>query len=92
MQPLTQRFVIFGKVQGVGFRFFTRKKANALGLTGYVRNLIDGSVEVVACGNKAELLALEKFFTQGIPSARVTQVITTPYHGTAHFTDFTVRY
>jgi len=47
--------VITGRVQGVGFRFFVRRKANQLGLTGWVRNRTDGAVELVAEGNGQDL-------------------------------------
>jgi acylphosphatase len=50
------RFVVSGRVQGVGFRYFTLREARALGLSGFVRNQPDGTVEVVAEG-AAELLA-----------------------------------
>ncbi len=45
-----RRFVVSGRVQGVGYRYFVQKAARELGLTGYARNLDDGTVEVVACG------------------------------------------
>lgn len=45
---ITKQFFIFGRVQGVGFRFFTLQQAGKLGLKGIVRNRIDGSVEVIA--------------------------------------------
>lgn len=47
-----------GMVQGVGFRFFVERVANHLGVTGYVRNTPDGSVEVVACGSDEPLKEL----------------------------------
>ncbi|STJ81425.1 acylphosphatase [Escherichia coli] len=43
---------VYGRVQGVGFRYTTQYEAKRLGLTGYAKNLDDGSVEVVACGKK----------------------------------------
>jgi acylphosphatase len=49
---------ITGVVQGVGYRYFVRKAATALGIGGYVRNNFDGSVEVVAEGERSTLLAL----------------------------------
>ena len=52
------RATVRGRVQGVGFRFFVEREANALGLTGFVRNRPDGSVEVVAEGDRAALDAL----------------------------------
>ena len=50
-----RRYVIHGRVQGVGFRWFVQKHAERLGLRGYTRNLDDGSVEVYAIGTEAEL-------------------------------------
>ncbi|MDU3076405.1 MAG: acylphosphatase, partial [Mixta calida] len=46
---------VYGRVQGVGFRYSTQAQAQQLGLTGYARNLDDGSVEVLACGDNAQL-------------------------------------
>ena len=43
---------VYGRVQGVGFRYTTQYEAKKLGLTGYAKNLDDGSVEVVACGEE----------------------------------------
>lgn len=43
---------VYGRVQGVGFRYTTQYEAKRLGLTGYAKNLDDGSVEVVACGEE----------------------------------------
>jgi len=47
--------VITGRVQGVGFRFFIRRNANQLGVTGWVRNRTDGAVEIIAEGNDQDL-------------------------------------
>ncbi len=49
---------VFGFVQGVGFRYFVRKNALKLGLSGYAKNLADGSVEVVAEGEEKNILEL----------------------------------
>jgi len=66
------RYRIYGRVQGVGFRYSTWREARALGLTGYARNLDDGSVEVVACGTPEELEKLLSWLQAGGPrSARV---------------------
>ncbi|MFM7838670.1 MAG: acylphosphatase, partial [Chitinophagaceae bacterium] len=54
----TKSFLIQGKVQGVSFRFHCREKARELGVTGYVRNLPDGSVEVLASGAPASVQLL----------------------------------
>jgi acylphosphatase len=50
-----KRWIVGGTVQGVGFRFFVQDKAAALGLSGWVRNLSDGRVEVYAIGSAAKL-------------------------------------
>ena len=55
--PETSGFTgtVAGRVQGVGFRYFVARSARGLGLSGYVRNLPDGTVEVAAVGNRAAL-------------------------------------
>ncbi|MCW8918632.1 MAG: acylphosphatase [Gammaproteobacteria bacterium] len=65
---------VSGRVQGVWFRDSTRRQAERLGLRGSARNLADGSVEVVACGEEAALQALRDWLWQGPRDARVTAV------------------
>lgn len=48
---------VYGRVQGVGFRYTTQHEAQRLGLTGYAKNMDDGSVEVVACGESDRVLS-----------------------------------
>ena len=74
MSSQARRFVVRGRVQGVGFRHHTKLRARELGLVGWVRNLPDGSVEVVAQGAAAELGRLADFLRVGPPSARVDAV------------------
>ncbi len=62
---------VYGTVQGVGFRYFTFRTARRLSLNGYVRNNSDGSVEVVAEGNKGNLLMLVEELRIGPPGASV---------------------
>jgi len=69
-----RRFVVSGRVQGVFYRASTRERAQHLGLTGWVRNCADGSVELVACGDEAVLSELESWLWQGPQYARVTAV------------------
>ncbi len=69
-----RRYVIHGLVQGVMFRAGTQATAQRLGLTGCVRNLADGRVELIACGEPATLDALERWLWQGPPNARVAGV------------------
>ena len=62
---------VYGRVQGVGFRYSTQAQAQQLGLTGYARNLDDGIVEVLACGDNAQLEQLLAWLKAGGPrSAR----------------------
>ena len=68
------RFVVSGRVQGVFFRASTRQEALRLGLTGHARNLPDGNVEVVACGDDAALAQLERWLALGPPLAQVIRV------------------
>jgi acylphosphatase len=69
-----RRFVVSGRVQGVGFRFFTQDIARREGLTGIVRNLADGRVEVVAEGDDESLTRLEAALRRGPSHARVETV------------------
>jgi len=68
------RFLVTGRVQGVCFRAFTRDEALRLNVCGHARNLDDGSVEVLACGDDAALAALERWLLHGPPAARVAAV------------------
>jgi acylphosphatase len=68
---IARRFVIAGRVQGVGFRWFAYDAAAREGVHGWVRNLADGSVEVVAEGDQASVETLEAAVRRGPSSARV---------------------
>lgn len=69
-----RRFNIYGRVQGVGFRAGTLRKADALGLEGWVRNHPQGHVEVLACGRNNSLDELAEWLHSGPPAARVARV------------------
>ena len=69
------RFLISGRVQGVYFRAYTRDEARSLGLQGWVRNLPDGRVEVLAQGDPGKLKAFESWCRKGPPHARVQDVM-----------------
>jgi acylphosphatase len=69
-----RRFLVSGRVQGVGFRFFTQDIARQEGLTGIVRNLADGRVEVVAEGDDESLTRLEAALRRGPSHARVETI------------------
>jgi acylphosphatase len=69
-----RHFRVTGRVQGVFFRDSTRQVAQNLELTGYARNMPDGSVEVLACGSSEALERLAEWLQSGPPSARVANV------------------
>jgi len=82
---------IRGKVQGVFFRESTRLEATRLGLTGWVRNRDDGSVEAVAEGAQAALEEFIRWCHRGPQAARVTDVEHAESHPTGEFRAFTVE-
>jgi acylphosphatase len=77
------RFFVSGRVQGVAFRAYTRAQANALGLSGYARNLVDGRVEVLAVGDADAIEHLAEWLRHGPPSARVDDIVREPVADTA---------
>ena len=72
--PIATRFVVRGRVQGVGFRWFVEREAHTLAIAGWVRNNHDGSVEVLAMGTRDQLLGLRSRLQQGPRAARVDDV------------------
>jgi len=74
MEILARRFLVTGRVQGVGFRWFVVDAAEGLNVAGWTRNLPDGSVEVVAQGERETLDALRNVLAEGPRSARVQNV------------------
>lgn len=74
MKTLCLRCYVTGRVQGVGFRYATAEKAMNLGVNGYVRNLPDRRVEVLACGGESAVVALRNWLWQGPQLARVSDV------------------
>jgi acylphosphatase len=91
-QPARLHAVVSGRVQGVAYRYFAEKRAAALGLGGWVRNLFDGRVEVLAEG---ERLALESFLAElrkGPRLALVEDVEVRWESGTGEFAGFIIRF
>jgi acylphosphatase len=68
-------FLIQGRVQGVGFRWFVHREASELELCGWVRNTEDGDVEVVASGNTEDLAELRQSLRRGPRGSRVDRLI-----------------
>lgn len=71
---IRRQLLVRGRVQGVGFRYFTRLEAERLGLTGFVRNLRDGGVEAEAQGPTEDVNRLTESVRQGPPGSRVDGV------------------
>ncbi len=84
--------IVHGRVQGVFFRDFTRRQALDLGVTGFVRNLPDGTVEAVAEGQQDVLEELLERLRMGPSSARVNRVDFSWSDPTGEFDRFEVRY
>ncbi len=72
--PLLRGYRVHGRVQGVGFRWWTRSMADRLGVGGHVRNLSSGSVEVHAAGRPDVLAKFERLIAEGPPFSQVTSV------------------
>ncbi len=70
----TRRYLVAGRVQGVGFRWFVEHVAAEIGVAGWVRNRADGSVEVLASGDTAQLHKLYEQLLRGPRAARVDRV------------------
>jgi len=88
-----RRYFISGEVQGVGFRFFAERVAQKLALSGYVRNLRDGRVEVYAVGSAEQLRALRNELERGPSFASVAAVAEEPAElMPEHLSGFTVEY
>ncbi len=69
------QLLIEGRVQGVGFRYFVREQANALGITGWVRNTYDGKVQAYGEGTRDKLEIWVNYLNQGPRSSFVTNII-----------------
>ena len=70
----SRRFVISGRVQGVGFRYFVQSAAVRESIRGWVRNLDDGRVETAAAGETDAMERFERAIRQGPPASRVDRV------------------
>jgi len=86
-----RRFVVRGRVQGVGFRWFVEREAHVLGVSGWVRNNADGSVEVLAQGTRDQLLGLRSRLRQGPRAARVDDVEESEVGPVAGLTSFRIE-
>ncbi len=92
MTEQRMRLIIIGYVQGVFFRAHAETEAKKHGLKGWVRNKADGSVEVVAEGERKNLDRLKEWCSQGPPSARVTDMKVNFEPPTGEFKTFSIKY
>ncbi len=88
---LTRRYLVTGRVQGVGFRWFVADCARREGLSGHVRNLPDGRVEAVADGDLDSLTRLEAALWRGPSRARVDDVVSDDLSPLGLVDGFTIR-
>ena len=86
---MTRRYIVRGRVQGVGFRWFTRRAAEAFDIAGWARNADDGSVEIVASGSQENLRSFKEQIEIGPSGARVDRVLDEE-HPEERFTRFDV--
>ena len=86
------RLMIKGYVQGVFFRAYAETEAKKHSLKGWVRNTADGSVEIIAEGERKDLDRMSEWCHHGPPSARVTEVKVNFEPPTGEFKTFTVKY
>jgi acylphosphatase len=88
---LARQYLVTGRVQGVGFRFFTRALAAREGVHGWVRNLDDGRVEISAEGEAEALERFERSIRQGPRGSRIDQVEVSDLGATGSDTGFDIR-
>lgn len=83
---------VTGRVQGVGFRYFTKKQADILNLKGWVKNTSTGNVLVMVQGDKELINTFTDYLRIGPTMSRVTKVVSAPVVLTESFPDFRVKY
>lgn len=91
MKHLRLEAIVYGRVQGVSFRYYTQREARRLGVTGWVANLPDGSVHVVAEGSDTAMRHFAAFLHQGPPAARVEHVKADWLPTTNEFQNFSIN-
>ena len=84
--------IVSGRVQGVGFRYFTQDIAKSLNIKGFVRNLPDGTVEVYAQADKKSLEKFLEYLKKGPPLAKVENIKYEFLDKEGGFKDFEIRY
>ena len=88
---LAKDFVISGRVQGVGYRYFAQEAAERRGIRGYARNLFNGDVEVHAEGDAGSLLLLKQDLQRGPRLSNVTKIVETEAAVAGTYSSFLIR-
>lgn len=88
---VAKKYVITGRVQGVGFRYFAERWAAQLGIYGYVKNLWDGNVEVYAIGDPVSLEELKRQLAEGPRSAHVASISESDEPLDKHYNHFIIE-
>ena len=83
---------VTGRVQGVGYRYFAARKANEMGITGWVKNAVDGSVIIVAQGIEEEIETYIDYLYLGPTRSRVDQISKVKFNTLTNFDNFSVKY
>lgn len=84
--------IVTGRVQGVGFRYYSQNMALAQNINGWVRNLPDGSVEIIAEGEESYINNYLDSIKKGSPFSSVDSVVITENPTLHHYTSFTIKY
>lgn len=87
-----KKYIVKGRVQGVGFRYFTNHIANRIGVYGYVKNLWDGSVEVYAIGTEQQLVTLKTGLSKGPSYSYVEKIIEEEDSVNPDYYNFSVKF
>jgi len=90
-KKIAKKFVVSGRVQGVGYRFFAEQWAAQLGLAGYVKNLWDGPVEAYDIGDAASLEEFQRRLAEGPRSARVASIFESEEAVDKRYRSFTIE-
>jgi len=88
---IAKRFLVSGRVQGVGFRYFVQDHAAVEGVHGYVQNLADGRVEALIEGDEESVLRVERAVRRGPAGARIDNVVVEDAVPSGRATGFSVR-
>lgn len=86
------KVIVKGIVQGVNFRYYSQRQAAKFNITGWVKNLPDGSVAAVLEGDEQDVEAMVQWCRRGPPSAQVTELIAQPEEYRGEFSSFSVKF